>query len=195
MTRSKKIIIFKPKIYTMKKIMTLAAVIGTTIAFSQNFTAGYYIVNSTAKFAVITPGGQDFDLDEAKNCYSYPTAEELMTDEGEVVIAYEVSGVKVLAFDPSGRQVVFENISSLTKAPTPAGAGICMLSENIQLLDGSELISGAYYWAIGQDVAKSTIQIQVADGKTFDVPQAKVILLGAYLKKQLKDAEFKAVGN
>ncbi len=178
-----------------KTIMTLTAVIGTTIAFSQTFTPGYYIVNSTAKFAVITPGGEDFDLDEAKNCYNYPTADELMTDAGEVVIAYEVSGGKVLAFDPSGRQMVFENINCLTKAPTPAGAGICMLTESIQLLDGSAIESGDYYWAIGQDVAKSTIQIQVADGKTFDIPQSKMILLGALLKKELKDVAFKAVGN
>lgn len=176
-------------------IMTLSAIIWTTIAFSQNFTPGYYIVNSTAKFAVITPGGEDFVLDENKGCYNYPSAEDLMTDGGEVVIAYEVSGGKVLAFDPSGRQMVFENINSLTKAPTPAGAGICMLFESIQLLDGSALESSDYYWAIGQDVAKSTIQIQVADGKTFDVPQAKVILLGAILKKELKDVSFKAVGN
>ena len=182
----------------MKKTMiTIAAIVGTTFAFAQtNFTAGYYIVNTTAKYAVITPGGDDFDSSlDNPTCYTYPSTDELKTNAGEVVIAYEVSGGKVLAFDPSGRQMVFDNVSSLTKAPAAQGAGICTLTETIQLLDGSSLTAGNYYWVIGQDVSKSTIKIQINDNKQFDVPQDKVLLLGAILKREIKDTPLNPVGN
>lgn len=159
-----------------------------------NFVAGYYIVNSNAKYAVITPGGDDFDLDIDKGCWTYPNTDELGVDAGEVVIAYEIVSGKVLAFDPSGKQVVFESVNSLTKAPAAQGAGICTLIESIQLIDGSSLNNGDYYWVIGQDVSKSTIKIQVNDNKIFDVPQDKVFLFGAFLKRELKDTQLKQVG-
>jgi hypothetical protein len=163
---------------------------------SQEFVPGYYIINSTAKFAVITPSGDDFiENTNLTNCYGYPNIDYIKVVAGEVVIAYELSSGKVLSFYPNGRQVVFDNINNLTKAPTPVGAGICMLTESIQLLDGSTLEANNYYWAISQDLSKSTIKIQVAEGKVFEVPQSNVLLLGAILKKELKDLQLKQVDN
>jgi hypothetical protein len=58
------------------------------------------------------------------------------------------------------------------------GAGVGRMEETIELLNGSSIEEGAYYWIIGQNIANSTIKIQVADGKTYDIPQAKITLYG-----------------
>jgi hypothetical protein len=82
--------------------------------------------------------------------------------------------------------VVFQGQNCLTKAPMADGAGVGHMDETISLIDGSSIGEGAYYWIIGQNIANSTVKIQVADGKTYDVPQGKITLYGAFLKNIMK---------
>ena len=105
---------------------------------------------------------------------------------GEVVIAFELSKGKYYCFDPNGRMVVFQGQKCLTKAPMVAGAGVGKMIETIELIDGTSLSKGSFFWIIGQNIANSTVKIQVADGKTFDVPQDKITLYGVLLKNIMK---------
>jgi hypothetical protein len=158
---------------------------------SQDFIPGYYIINPTAQFAVAIPGGLDYWYDDSGCMHQ---SDELMMNSGEVVIAFEYSKGKYYCFDPNGRMVVFQGVNCLTAAPKADGAGVGRMEETIELLNGSSLSEGSYYWIIGQNVANSTIKIQVAEGKTYDVPQAKISLYEINLKNIMKDQFYINVG-
>jgi hypothetical protein len=46
---------------------------------------------------------------------------------------------------------------------------------------------------MGQNVANSTVKIQIADGATLDIPQDKVMLYGAFIKNTMKDQVYRKV--
>lgn len=169
----------------MKKIILSFSIFILTIvsSFAQDFVPGYYIINSTAQYAVALPSGVDFYADENGCMHQYET---LKMKAGEVVIAFELSKGKYYCFDPNGRMVVFQGQNCLTKAPMVDGAGVGRMDETIPLIDGSSIDEGAYYWIMGQNISNSTVKIQVADGKTYDVPQGKITLYGAFLKNIMK---------
>lgn len=169
----------------MKKIIfTLSIFILTIIPnFAQDFVPGYYIINSTAQYSVALPSGLDYYSDDNGCLHQF---ENLKMKAGEVVIAFELSKGKYYCFDPNGRLVVFQGQNCLTKAPMVDGAGVGHMDETIILIDGSSLDLGAYYWIIGQNIANSTVKIQVADSKTYDVPQGKITLYGVFQKNIMK---------
>ncbi len=167
-----------------KKILTFSIFILTIVSsFAQDFVPGYYIINSTAQYAVALPSGVDYYTDENGCMHQY---EDLKMKAGEVVIAFELSKGKYYCFDPNGRMVVFQGQNCLTKAPMVDGAGVGQMDETISLIDGSSLDKGAYYWIMGQNIANSTVKIQVAEGKSYDVPQGKITLYGVFLKNTMK---------
>lgn len=170
----------------MKKPILLFAIfisVFTLNAQTEPFVPGYYIINSTAQYSVALPSGIDFYSDDNGCMHQYA---ELKMKAGEVVIAFELSKGKYYCFDPNGRMVVFQGQNCLTKAPMTDGAGVGRMDETISLIDGGSIDEGAYYWIVGQDVANSTVKIQVADGKTYNVPQSKITLYGAFIKKMMK---------
>jgi len=173
----------------MKKTILSFSIFILTIfsSFAQDFVPGYYIINSTAQYAVALPSGVDFYEDENGCMHRYETLE---MKAGEVVIAFEFAKGKYYCFDPNGRMVVIQGQNCLTKAPMVDGAGVGVMNETILLIDGSSLQEGAYYWIIGQNIANSTVKIQVADGKTYDVPQEKITLYGAFLKNIMKNQTY-----
>lgn len=169
----------------MKKTTLVFSIFFLTIvsSFAQDFVPGYYIINSTAQYAVALPSGVDYWEDEQGCMHQF---EGLSMKAGEVVIAFELSKGKYYCFDPNGRMVVFQGQNCLTKAPMVEGAGVGHMDETISLIDGSSIDEGAYYWIIGQNISNSTVKIQVADGKTYDVPQGKITLYGVYMKNVMK---------
>jgi hypothetical protein len=170
-----------------KTILTFSIFVLTIVSsFAQDFVPGYYIINSTAQYAVALPSGVDYYTDEY-GCMQQYEYEDLKMKAGEVVIAFELSKGKYYCFDPNGRMVVFEGQNSLSKAPMADGAGIGHMDETISLIDGTSIDEGAYYWIIGQNIANSTVKIQVADGKTYDIPQSKITLYGVFLKNSMKN--------
>jgi hypothetical protein len=171
-----------------KTILSFSIFILTVVSsFAQVFVPGYYIINSTAQYSVALPSGLDFYKDENGCMQQFP---ELKMKAGEVVIAFELSKGKYYCFDPNGRMVVFQGQNCLTMAPIVDGAGVGRMDETIPLIDGSSLDNGAYYWIIGQNISNSTIKIQVGDGKTYDVPQGKITLYGAFLKNIMKTQNY-----
>lgn len=157
---------------------------------TDNFVPGYYVINSTAQYSVVMPSGADFYADENGCMHQY---EDLKMKAGEVVTAFEFAKGKYYCFDPNGRMVVFQGVNCLTKAPMVDGAGVGRMEETIALIDGSSLDKGAYYWIMGQNIANSTVKIQVADGKTYDVPQGKITLYGAVIKNFMKTQTYSPV--
>jgi hypothetical protein len=156
-------------------------------AYTQEFEPGYYIINSTAKYAVAIPGGLDYSIDDNGCMHQFDV---LKMKSGEVVIAFQFFKEKYYCFDPNGRMVVFQGENCLTAAPKADGAGVGRMEETIPLLNGSSLSEGSYYWIIAQNVANSTVKIQVAEGKTYDVPQGKIDFYEVNLKKIMKDQNY-----
>lgn len=173
------------------KILLLILIFNGTINSQNDFVPGYYIINSTAKYAVALPSGLDYSYDIDTKCYRQYS--NLRMGSGEVVIAFEYSKGKLYCFDPNGRMVAFEGLNSLTKAPMTPGAGVGHMDETINLIDGTKIEKGSYYWITGQNTANSTITIQVADGKSFEIPQSKITLYGLFIKSLIKEQIFKAV--
>jgi hypothetical protein len=175
----------------MKSILFLC-ILFLNVLYAQEFTPGYYIINSSATYAVINPSSSDFYENENGCLEMY---ELLQMKSGEVVMAYELNKGRYYCYDPNGRIIMFQGANCLTKAPIVPGAGIGHMLATIQLIDGSSLSEGAYYWIIGQNISNSTIKIQVADGQTYDVPQEKIMLLSAEIRNYTKDFEFSPVEN
>ena len=175
----------------MKKTILAFSIFILTIvsSFAQDFVPGYYIINSTAQYAIALPSGADFYHDE-EGCAHHLEYDELKMNAGEVVIAFELSKGKYYCFDPNGRMVVIQGQNCLTKAPMVEGAGVGYMDATIPLIDGSSIDAGSYYWIIGQNISNSTYKIQVADGKTYDVPLGKISLYGVLLKKSMKTQDY-----
>jgi hypothetical protein len=178
----------------MKKTILTFSLLILRIFYSnaQDFAPGYYIINSSAEYAVAIPSGIDYYTDE-NGCAQQYEIESLRMNEGEVVIAYELSKNKYYCFDPNGRMVVFQGANCLTKAPNNEGSGVGKMEATISLIDGSSLEEGSYYWIIGQNTANSTFKIQVANGKTYDVPEDKITLYVVLIKNIMKNQFYKSV--
>ncbi|MFM6935211.1 MAG: hypothetical protein ACKOXP_07185 [Flavobacteriales bacterium] len=159
---------------------------------AQSFTPGYYIINNSAEYSIAKPSGDDNYTDEGGNLFQY-NVDELQMNSGEIVIAFEFSKGKYYCFDPNGRMVVIQGANCLTPAPLTQGAGVGYMLETISLIDGTELTEGSYIWIMGQNVANSTIKVQIADGVTLDIPQDKIMLYGAYIKNIMKEQFYKKV--
>ena len=178
----------KKAIFTVTSAVTLLLVLTAFYPGSEEtFSPGYYIINSNAQYSVALPSGVDYYYDDKGCAHQY---EILKMKAGEVVIAFELPKGKYHCFDPNGRMVVFQGSNCLTKAPITEGAGVGHLDETIDLIDGGSLDEGAYYWIISQDVANSTVKVQVADGKTYNLPQSKITFYGAFLKKLMKSQTY-----
>jgi len=180
----------------MKKMFLLSAVL---IALQFNvsaqtgaFSPGWYIIQTSATYSVIMPGYTDFTSDDNGNVV-IPDISELPMAAGEVVLAFDFNKDKYFCFDPMGRMVVFNGATSLTKAPDAPGCGVGLMNETIELIGGEELGEGSYYWIIGQDIAKSTVTIMGQGGQKFEIPQAKISLLTAALRKLMKNEVYKPV--
>jgi len=172
----------------MKHILFFITLFFITGVYCQDstFVPGYYIINSGAQYYVIQAGGSDYYPYNG----SYQQATGLQMGQGEVVIISEFSKGIYYGFDPQGRMLAFKGKESLTKAPLKPGAGVGYMIESIELIDGSTLNDGSYYWIIGQDLANSTIIIQVQDGLTYTIPQSKIMLFNVQLKNYVKDVTY-----
>jgi hypothetical protein len=73
------------------------------------------------------------------------------------------------------------------------GAGVGLMLSTISLIDGSEISEGSYFWIVSQNIANSTVKIQIADGQTLDIPQDKIMFYGAYIKNEMKEQFYKKV--
>jgi hypothetical protein len=167
--------------------------------YAQSFTAGWYIIKSNAEYTVLLPSGQDVRIQDAFSTIQYDEegypiyneAPKLEMSAGEVVLVFEQNKEFYYAFDPQGRMVAFKGLNSLEKAPNVANAGVGLLLQDVELISG-ETLKG-FYWIVGQDVAKSTITIQIEGGKKYDIPKDNVILFSTGLRKHIKDNYFETV--
>ena len=170
---------------TLFLILFLIAPLFST-AQDSTFVPGYYIINSGAQYFVIQAGGNDY----YPNGGCYERAEGLYMAAGEVVIISEFSKGIYYGFDPMGRMIAFKGKESLTKAPLKVGSGVGYMTEEIELIDGTTLKGGSYYWIIGQDLVNGSITIQVQNGITYNIPQSKIMLFNVRLKNFVKDEWF-----
>lgn len=172
------------KTLTTSIILLLSSI---TLTFSQDFTPGYYIIEPQAQYVILIPSGVDFELDESKDCYVNPGTSNLYMAVGEVVLAFDYSGGKVYCFDPNGRMIIFNSLSSLSKAPIIQSSGIVgKMSKEKTFIDGSSLGKGSYVWIIGEDVSKSTRKIQIHGGKTYELPEDYIEVYSSEIKKAVK---------
>lgn len=176
----------------MKKIiLILIPLLSIISSFAQTvtFTPGWYIVEKGASYASYDP------LQLVGGIESATTDGDSIADilfglkAGEAVFASELSSDIYYCFDPSGTPILIKGKHSLTKAPSGFGVGI-IISE-IQLLSGASVSEGMYVWIVGQDVAKQTIKIQLNNNSTLEIPESKISLLTAMIKKNTKETWFK----
>lgn len=156
---------------------------------AQDFTPGYYIINSSAEYFVAIPSSSDY-IEMNDGSFIESPMEDLKMNAGEVVSVFEFSKGKYFCFDPYGRMIVIQGAGCLTKAISTPGAGVGYLKETITLIDGSELSQGSWFWVISQNIAASTYKIQVNDGLEYEVPSNKIDLFSTFIKSLLKDQIF-----
>jgi hypothetical protein len=176
----------KQKTDMKKMFLLITALLLTIFSFGQSttFTAGWYIVEKGATYT-------DYDLIELASGKDATDVEGVafVLKAGEAVFATELSGDVYYCFDPSGTPILIKGKTALTKAPTGFGVGIIVAE--IQLLSGESLTAGMYVWIIGQDIAKQTIKIQINNGEVLEIPETKIALLTALIKKNSKASWFR----
>jgi hypothetical protein len=129
----------KQKKQTMKKIILLSVILIVlqinVKAQAGAFTPGWYIIQPSATYSIITPGYNDLVVDDNGDI-SYPDYASLLMGAGEVVIAFDFNKDKYYCFDPLGRMIAFSGAGSLIKAPDAPGCGVGIMSETIELIGG-----------------------------------------------------------
>lgn len=171
-----------------KTFLLTTALLFAIFSFGQTttFTAGWYIVEKGATYTDYDP----IDLASGKDATAVE-GEMFALKAGETVFVTELSGDVYYCFDPSGTPILIKGKTSLTKAPTGFGVGI--IAAEIQLLSGESLTAGMYVWIIGQDIAKQTIKIQIGNSEVLEIPEPKIALLTALIKKNSKASWFRDV--
>jgi hypothetical protein len=169
-----------------KTFLLTTALLLTIYSFGQTttFTAGWYIVEKSATYTDYDP----IDLALGKDATSVES-DIFLLKAGETVFATELSGDVYYCFDPSGTPILIKGKTALTKAPT--GFGVGLIAAEIQLLSGESLTAGMYVWIIGQDIVKQTIKIQIGNGEVLEIPETKIALLTALIKKNSKASWFR----
>jgi hypothetical protein len=185
----------------MKKttLFTFLSLFLTFQVYAQTFTAGWYIIKSNATYTVLLPSGEDVRKQSAfeeirYDEEGYPIYNEppkLEMNAGEVVLVFEQNREYYYAFDPHGRMLAVKGANSLEKAPNAPNAGVGLLMTEVELISG-ETLKG-FYWIVGQDVAKSTITIQIEGGKQYNIPKENVVLFSTGLRKHVKETYFETV--
>ncbi len=112
-------------------------------------------------------------------------------NKGEVLNVYEYNNNMFYCNTLNGSKLILKGQNSLSKVLK--GAGIGKIIEQIDLIDGSTINEGKYYWIISQNVANASVKIQIEDGKTIDVPQSKISFYSTELKKKVNDLKFTKV--
>lgn len=178
----------------MKKLsFSLIAILFCSLSFAQtgtsaSFQPGWYIIQKGANYGVILPSYVDAAAETGTP--KEVDKNSLTMNVGEVVLAYEQKGGNTYCFDPLGRLLVFQN--GLQKAPINAVSSVGIISKDIELLEGDDLKAGAYVWIVGQDVAKSTLKIQLAGNKILEVPKDSIELISKVIRSIAKEEiEFK----
>ena len=168
-----------------KTFLLTAALLLTIFSFGQTatFIPGWYIVEKGATYADYDP----IDLATGKDA-TEDEADIFVLKAGEAVFVTELSGEIYYCFDPSGTPILIKGKTALTKAPTGFGVGI--IAAEIQLLSGESLSTGMYVWIVGQDIAKQTIKIQLSNNEMLEIPETKIALLTALVKKNSKATWF-----
>lgn len=170
-----------------KTFLLTTALLLIIFSFGQTtFTAGWYIVEKGATYTDYDP----IDLASGKDATSVE-GDFFTLKAGETVFVTELSGDVYYCFDPSGTPILIKGKTALSKAPTGFGVGI--IAAEIQLLSGESLTAGMYVWIIGQDIAKQTIKIQLGNGEVLEIPETKIGLLTALIKKNSKATWFRDV--
>jgi hypothetical protein len=196
----------------MKKqlFLLIFLLIGSWVGKAQTFSAGWYIVKENAQYAVIQHSVFDVEitpLEEKRveepvteeypeykfapsevNCT--PHLKDVTIHAGEVVFIMEQSKDFYFGYDASGRMLVFKGANSLEKAPQVPNAGVGVLIQDVELINGETVRGNCCYWIVGQDVGKSTITIQLEGGKKYEVPQSNMLLYSVNLRKHVKERLF-----
>lgn len=116
---------------------------------------------------------------------------DLSINKGELVKLDEFVNDVYIGHTINGAKVFIKGKNSVSK--TQDGVGYCQLQESIDFIDGSVINAGTNYWVISQNIANSTVRIQLQDGKSLDVPQSKISLTSAIVKREIQASNFKKV--
>lgn len=173
----------------MKKLIFIFCLFCGITINAQDTTPGWYIVEASAKYLNYT------EHSEREASYSngevLPDTGSYFLGKGEVLFVASFENNMYTCFDPVGQMIIVKGKSSLSKVP--AGAGVGLITEAIDLIDGETIDEGLFVWITGQDVGKGTIKIRLHAGKEFDIPKANIALFTATIKKEVSKLEFKSV--
>jgi hypothetical protein len=170
----------------LKTLLLVTTFLFVNLSFGQTstFVPGWFIVEKGASYT-------NYDLlNFAFGGEAINNQENLFALKvGETVFATDFSGDVYYCFDPTGTPILIKGKASLTKATTGFGVGIIVSA--IQLVSGESLEPGMFVWITGQDVVKQTITIKLADQEVLEIPETKIALLTALIKKNSKATWFK----
>jgi len=153
----------------------------------SEFTAGWYVVQPDAEFAVLQLAGSETSGDSATDAGTYA---QVGIGTGEVVLAFEVQNDTYLVYEWFGRLSAVRGAGALRKAP--AGGRPAYLVEDVQFLDRM-ISAGAAVWVTSIDAASGTASIVLENDRRESIPSRSVgVLMNAY-SRVLPQLTFKPV--
>ena len=151
------------------------------------FTPGWYIVQPTAEFVVLTLAALDLQRDSTGGRAALARAR---IKTGEAILAFEQTSHGYLCFEYFGRMSAVRGPEALKKAPPTGRPGV--LQEDVQLMD-RVLGSGSSFWVLSIDAATGTATIQLDGGRREKVPNKSISVLANAFDQYLANAAFKPV--
>lgn len=163
----------------------------------ENFEEGISVIEDElvhlTKFEDISPEGFSYHLIyyNVNQIDQNQSLLNLSLNRGELIMLDEIVNDVYIGRTINGAKVFIKGKNSVSK--TQEGVGYCQLKESIDFIDGSFINAGTNYWVISQNIANSTVRIQIQDGKSLDVPQSKISLTSAIVKREIQASNFKKV--
>jgi len=154
-----------------------------SIAQSDVFTTGWYMIKSGAQVKVVQGNSDDSSLNNDWTTLSYSA--------NEVLIAFNFSKDKYYCYDPEGRVVLVKGKNNLQKIETNGRPA--HVKDEIKLGLDATLNSGNNVWLIGYNAANKTATILLIDGQKAEVPQGNIDDLKDYYDAMDKYTEWKSV--
>ena len=157
-------------------VAVVASLTKPPAAYAQDdFTAGWYIVQPTAEFAILQLAGSEVTGDSIIDASTYA---QVGIARGEVVLALEHTSGTYLVLEWFGRLSAVRGAGALIRAPVSGRPAF--LTEDVQFLDRI-VTTGSAVWVTAIDAGAGTATVVLDGDRRETLPSRAVsVLMNAY---------------
>ncbi len=157
--------------------------ITSSFSGSKVYSPGPYILQPCAMYRTLSPSITDLSPFLTSNNKSFNNWSEKALVEWtgslpmgpyEYVNIIEINDNYLIGYDYFGRRLILKNNNCFCKAKDKGA--LASVKEDIVRFDGLKISNGSYVWIVDQNLANSTVSIQITETDQVEVSDDKVQL-------------------